>query len=832
MASWFFTGEVRSLSALAAFLTLGVVAQPADSRGIATSAGALRAASMAAPSPKAEIEHPHIARARALRAAGERDAATRLLAAAFAAFAPADRTVARGLLGRLALDRGDLALARRELNLTITDARTAALPEEGAEAAFVLVYLEAELAHDLRAARAALAEGEKLVGSTPRARAKLAYHAALVAFHAEDARRAVHLFRTAEREAERLGDTKLTRHSRELLALTLGGLGRFDAALSVAERGLAPAALHDACERSDAHANAGWLAFMALEPHVQRGEREELESRVDDHFADALEDALRCDDSLRVRNAWVNRGLGAWARRDLADARASLEKARGIACAHDPRLAAWELELEGRIALASQAARAAERVFRRELALAETALDEAWAFRAATGLGQALYAQGRLAAARGAFLDAEERLDRLSRRLPLSLDQSAFLAARDHSARGLVSVELALGRTAQALVAARRTIARSYSQSASEVVDPDALERYRALSSELAALCLDDWQLSDTGLARARAAREPLRAALTAALDAAYGEGTEPHPTAQLTLPSHVVALTFFPLPEGWAAFASTGKGTRAVRLTAVEPRARDVSTDALLAPFSDLIHATTHVEVRSYGASVAIDVHALSFEGRPLIASHTVSYVHDGPRAAQHRGADRAVLVVDPDGTLKGARAERTQVAEALAARGMVVQMLANASRPSLVASLENASFLHFAGHGTRTLGDPLETKVTLAERGALSVADVLALHRAPERVVLAACESGAQLSDDGPAALSLASAFLSRGSRQVIAATRPVVDAEARELVRHLYLAFARGAELGEALASAQRTLLQVTPSADWAAFRLWTEPLEYEP
>ncbi|MEO1367698.1 MAG: CHAT domain-containing protein, partial [Acidobacteriota bacterium] len=64
---------------------------------------------------------------------------------------------------------------------------------------------------------------------------------------------------------------------------------------------------------------------------------------------------------------------------------------------------------------------------------------------------------------------------------------------------------------------------------------------------------------------------------------------------------------------------------------------------------------------------------------------------------------------------------------------------------------------------------------------------------------------------------------AFLTAGSRSVIAAVRPVEDRTAATLVQHYYAAWSQGTAPPEALRRAQLELRRQDPAADWASFRL---------
>jgi CHAT domain-containing protein len=103
--------------------------------------------------------------------------------------------------------------------------------------------------------------------------------------------------------------------------------------------------------------------------------------------------------------------------------------------------------------------------------------------------------------------------------------------------------------------------------------------------------------------------------------------------------------------------------------------------------------------------------------------------------------------------------------------------------------------------------------------------VADILALARVPERVVLSACDA-ARMPDDSPAeGLGVAHAFLVAGAGAVVATSRPAGDKLAGRIMAGLYREWPGGGEvsLADALRRAELAARRETPEEDWASFRL---------
>ena len=126
----------------------------------------------------------------------------------------------------------------------------------------------------------------------------------------------------------------------------------------------------------------------------------------------------------------------------------------------------------------------------------------------------------------------------------------------------------------------------------------------------------------------------------------------------------------------------------------------------------------------------------------------------------------------------------------------------------------------LHFATHGQA--GTREQTLLVLAD-GNLLLADVwgLGLVGSP-RVVLSACEAslGEQLSGDE--VVSLANGFLFAGTNSVVATLWKVPDGQTRQLMERFYEHLAQQMSTAQALAQAQRDLIdQNYPPYAWAAF-----------
>jgi tetratricopeptide (TPR) repeat protein len=201
---------------------------------------------------------------------------------------------------------------------------------------------------------------------------------------------------------------------------------------------------------------------------------------------------------------------------------------------------------------------------------------------------------------------------------------------------------------------------------------------------------------------------------------------------------------------------------------------------------------------------------------------------LHDGPvtvspsaaawlRTLEPRaGTGRVTLVGGAD--LPGAAAELAALA--VVHDGPVV--LPEATCDAAVEALCGADLAHFACHGRLRTDNPAFSALLLAD-GPLTVHELSRRAGTPGRVVLAACESGAQVLYPGDEALGFVSALLARGCRAVLASDVLVPDEPSLPLMVALHRALTRGATMAQALHEARQVLDTDDPQqlATWCAF-----------
>lgn len=126
-------------------------------------------------------------------------------------------------------------------------------------------------------------------------------------------------------------------------------------------------------------------------------------------------------------------------------------------------------------------------------------------------------------------------------------------------------------------------------------------------------------------------------------------------------------------------------------------------------------------------------------------------------------------------------------------------------ATAEATLAALDGAALAHLACHGHFRADSPLFSSLELAD-GPLNVYELQNLRRAPEIVVLSACDLALSQLHPGDELLGLAAALLGMGTRTVVASVVPVPDAESRRVMLDFHRELASGSRPAEALAHAQ--------------------------
>ena len=163
-----------------------------------------------------------------------------------------------------------------------------------------------------------------------------------------------------------------------------------------------------------------------------------------------------------------------------------------------------------------------------------------------------------------------------------------------------------------------------------------------------------------------------------------------------------------------------------------------------------------------------------------------------------------RVIALAGP--RLRHARAEVERVAEHHP--GARTLTGAGATVGATLRALDGAALAHLACHGHVRADSPLFSSLELAD-GRLNAYELAHLARAPDTIVLSACDLAVSDARPGDELLGFAGALLDMGTRTIIASVVPVPDAAARRIMPTLHHELVKGATPARALARAQSRL-----------------------
>ncbi len=755
---------------------------------------------------------------------------------------PVIRALAMRKLARIERDMGEFGAAIGHFQEALTLDRAAGLISAEVDDRLALSYAlsqnSAEHRRHFSEARRVLAEMQPVLAASSEARALLPYYLAIIDVTTGDTRAALRRSEEAERGTERLGLTSEWSEARRQHANVLSILGRKTEALAVfRELERARVFGQDPCAEQQFLNDFGWLALSLSDADAPtRLEAPDPKALFESSLSLFRE---RCP-GPDIAHVLTNLALSAVARGDATEARARLDEARKGASRPEPRVEASWREVEARIAVHGGRHQEALKAYEQLAAFAEEASLPVFRAEAALGRAGALDALGKVDDARKAYAEADALLDARSLQVPIGEGKEGFLARHAQSTRRRVDFLLrqsekagskasSLDYLAEATTAARRSRARILaSLQSTERLDSLSPEERRAWEEAMDAYHLERAAFDADGSAVKD--HRAIEAKLDAALALTGAQGGE----AMTPLPGPAkgeVILVYFPVLDGWAGFAIREQGITAHRLGAVDVRAsKEALSTQLLSPFQAAIEGASRLRLAPYGLLAGLDIHALPWKGRPLLAALPVVHGVDLPQSRREPSASasplRALVVDDPEENLPRARDEGSDVARLLGEKGARVVQLSGglATREAMLSELAGVGFFHYSGHARfDAQRDGLESGLALAGHRRLTAGDILALPGVPRYVVLSGCETGRTAEGERPQGLGLGQAFIARGAVAVVAATRVVDDTLARRLMTELIRRSGdHPGDLGAALREAQLAVSLAQPDSDWATFR----------
>jgi CHAT domain-containing protein len=199
--------------------------------------------------------------------------------------------------------------------------------------------------------------------------------------------------------------------------------------------------------------------------------------------------------------------------------------------------------------------------------------------------------------------------------------------------------------------------------------------------------------------------------------------------------------------------------------------------------------------------------------DGRPVTVVPSAALWHSAVQQRRTHDTHHVAVIAGPG--LPGARAEAAAVSQLYP--GARYLEGGDATGAAACSAMDGAALVHIAAHGRMRSDNPLFSSLVLAD-GPLTVYDLERLHRAPEHVVLAACETAHPHLVGGGEVLGLAVALLARGTASLVAPLFPVLDAVTVDLMLEYHRQLLTGASPAAGLATAREKLAADGP-ARWA-------------
>ncbi len=237
--------------------------------------------------------------------------------------------------------------------------------------------------------------------------------------------------------------------------------------------------------------------------------------------------------------------------------------------------------------------------------------------------------------------------------------------------------------------------------------------------------------------------------------------------------------------------------------------------------------HDIERIILVPHGLLHVLPLHAMSYMSssgqlRYLIDDFEILYApacHVLQQSARHlesrmgRGlkarSPKLIAVVDPDGSLPGARAEVAAIEGFFSTKQIFEGRKATVE--AVCKAIEDAGYVHFACHGQFNSRSPLDSHVVLAD-GPLRLGMIFERVRVNPgcTVTLSACETGLVRPDPTDEYLGLPSGFLFAGASSILASLWEVNDTSTMKLMKQTYEGFCKGKlSLSESLRQAQISL-----------------------
>ena len=202
-------------------------------------------------------------------------------------------------------------------------------------------------------------------------------------------------------------------------------------------------------------------------------------------------------------------------------------------------------------------------------------------------------------------------------------------------------------------------------------------------------------------------------------------------------------------------------------------------------------------------GNQYVVESRSMSYAPSATVLSHCIDKA--APRL------ERALLIGVADAQAPRVRDEVAAIAQLLS--GATVRFGAEATLAEVRSLAPDADLLHMACHAQFRPDNPLFSALRLGD-GWMTVGDAYELDLHCGLVILSACETGVNAVAPGEELVGLARGFFSAGTRSLMVSLWTVDDESTAELMTLVYQGLRTGLGAADALAAAQRDLMQRYP------------------
>ncbi len=196
---------------------------------------------------------------------------------------------------------------------------------------------------------------------------------------------------------------------------------------------------------------------------------------------------------------------------------------------------------------------------------------------------------------------------------------------------------------------------------------------------------------------------------------------------------------------------------------------------------------------------------------GRTVTVAPSAALWARATRRRSSNGGGPVVLIAGPG--VAHAQTEIIQLKEIYP--DAIVLVGADATSARVAAALDGARIAHIAAHGIFRSDNPLFSSLQMFD-GRLTVYDLELIRRAPELLVLSACESGLNAVHPGDELLGLSAAVLSLGTKDLVASVVPVPDLNTASFMVNVHHRLAQGERPPDALAHVRNRVSASDPAA----------------